>query len=99
MKMIPTGDYLLLKKREETKSAGGIIMTPQQSSLVHADVVDAGPGIFTQTGDRIAMDIKPGNTVIVRSELLSGHSNRVELNNEKFYLVRASEILMVAHDE
>jgi co-chaperonin GroES (HSP10) len=94
MKMFPTGDYLLLKKREDVKSNGGIILSSQQGSLVYADVVAAGPGIFTQTGDRIKMDFKEGQVVITRSDLLTGSSNRVELDGEKYYLVRASEILM-----
>jgi co-chaperonin GroES (HSP10) len=94
MKMIPTGDYLLLEKQEESKTASGIILTGKENTLVHAKVVATGPGIFTQTGDRIKMDIQKGQTVVTRADLLQGRSNQIDVEGNKYYLVRASEILM-----
>ena len=99
MKMIPTGDYLLLEKQEESKTASGIILTGKENTLVHAKVIAAGPGIFTQTGDRIKMDVQEGQTVVTRADLLQGRSNQIDVDGNKYYLVRASEILMADVNE
>jgi len=98
MKFKPMGDYLLVKKQagqEKTKS--GIILTGDNDTYGYADVIDVGPGIFTQTGDRIAMACKVGDTIIVPNRLLSGNNgNEVKINDEKYLLVRESEVVMVS---
>ena len=59
MKMKPMGDQLLLKAHEtQTKTKSGIILTATNDVYGYADVIDAGPGLFTQTGDRIPMTVK-----------------------------------------
>ena len=59
MKMKPMGDQLLLKKREgQETTKSGIILTSGTANYEYADVVATGPGLFTQTGDRIPMTIK-----------------------------------------
>ena len=98
MKFKPMGDYLFVKKQagqEKTKS--GIILTGDNDTYGYADVIDAGPGIFTQTGDRIAMACKVGDTIIVPKRLLSGNNgNEVKINDEKYLLVREAEVVMVS---
>ena len=98
MKFKPMGDYLLVKKQagqEKTKS--GIILTGDNDAYGYADVIDVGPGIFTQTGDRIAMACKVGDTIIVPNRLLSGNNgNEVKINDEKYLLVREAEVVMVS---
>jgi len=98
MKFKPMGDYLLVKKQagqEKTKS--GIILTADSDAYGRADVIDAGPGIFTQTGDRITMACKVGDVVIVPTRVLSGNNgNEVKIDGEKYLLVREAEVVMVS---
>ena len=97
MKMKPMGDQILLKKQsgqETTKS--GIILTANAANYEYADVEAVGPGLFTQTGDRIPMTCKVGDTVLLHSRLLKG-DNEVTFEDEKYVLVRESEIAMVSN--
>ena len=97
MKMKPMGDQILLKKQsgqETTKS--GIILTANAANYEYANVEAVGPGLFTQTGDRIPMTCKVGDTVLLHSRLLKG-DNEVTFEDEKYVLVRESEIAMVSN--
>ena len=98
MKMRPMGDHLLLKrKQDESKTKSGIIMSANESVYGYAEVIAAGPGIFTQTGDRISMTSKPGDTVIAPSRVLSGkNGNEITFEDERYVLVRESEIVMIS---
>ena len=90
------GDQVLLKKQKgQEKTKSGIILTSGQDNYEYADVVAVGPGLFTQTGDRIPMTCKIGDTVLLHGRLLKG-DNEVKFENEKYVLVRESEISMVS---
>ena len=98
MKMKPMGDQILLKKQEgQETTKSGIILTANASNYEYADVQAVGPGLFTQTGDRIPMTCKVGNTVLLHSRLLKG-DNEVTFGDEKYVLVRESEIAMVSNN-
>ena len=100
MKMKPMGDQLLLKAKEQKeKTYKGIILTTGTSEFGYADVIATGPGLFTQTGDIIPMTCKVGDVVMAPMRLLSGkNGNEVVLEEEKYLLVRESEISMVSTD-
>ena len=94
--MKPMGDFVLLQKEEgqETTKAG-IILTSNTSNHVQAEVIACGPGLFTQTGDRIPMTVKPGNTVMITEQSSKQH-NQIKLDDEVYVLLRESEIMMVS---
>ena len=98
MKMKPMGDQILVKsKKNENKTKSGIIISAESSEYGYAEVIAVGPGIFTQTGDRISMTCKSGDTVIAPARLLSGkNGNEITFEDEKYILVRESEIVMVS---
>ena len=98
MKMKPMGDQLLLKSREvSTKTKSGIILTANEDVYGYAEVIDVGPGLFTQTGDRIPMTAVKGDTVIASESRLSGkNGNQIKLNDEEYVLVRESDIAMIS---
>ena len=98
MKMKPMGDQILLKKKEgQETTKSGIILTSGTANYEYADVIAVGPGIFTQTGDRIKMTCKVGNVVLLHSRLLKG-DNEITLDDEQYVLVRESEISMVSNN-
>jgi len=98
MKMRPMGDQLLLKAKEDSnKTKSGIILTGSDVQYGYAEVISVGPGLYTQTGDKIPMTCKIGDTVIAPTRLLSGkNGNEVKLEHEPYLLVRESEIAMVS---
>jgi co-chaperonin GroES (HSP10) len=100
MKMRPMGDQLLLKAKEQKeKTYKGIILTTNASEYGYADVIAVGPGLFTQSGNRIPMTCRTGDVVMAPSRLLSGkNGNEVVLEDVKYLLVRESEISMVSTD-
>ena len=96
MKMKPMGDKILLKTQEgQETTKGGIILTANQNNYSYADVVAVGNGLFTQTGDRIPMSTNVGDVVLIHSRLTKG-DNEIELEDEKYILVRESEVEMVS---
>ena len=97
MNMKPMGDQILLKKKErQTKTKSGIILTANTNNYEYAEVISVGPGLFTQTGDRIPMTVKEGNTILLHSRLLKG-DNEVIIEDEKYVLVRESDISMISN--
>ena len=96
--MKPMGDQLLLKSREvSTKTKSGIILTANEDVYGYADVIDVGPGLFTQTGDIIPMTCKVGDTVLASESRLSGkNGNQIKIDDESYVLVRESDIAMVS---
>ena len=99
MKMKPMGDFVLLKTHEgqETTKAG-IILTSNTTNHVQADVIATGPGLFTQTGDRIPITVKIGDTVMVTNQSAKQH-NQIKLEDESYVLLRESEIVMVSTEK
>ena len=96
MKMRPMGDQILLKKKEgQEKTKGGIILSANISNYEYAEVISVGPGLFTQTGDRIPMTCKVGDTVLLHGRLLKG-DNEVTFEDTNYVLVRESEVAMVS---
>ena len=99
MKMRPMGDQLLLEpKANENKTKSGIIMSADSAVYGYAVVIAAGPGLYTQTGDRIPMSCKIGDTVVAPVSKLSGkNGNEITFDDKKYVLVRESEISMVSN--
>ena len=96
MKMRPMGDQVLLKAKEkQEKTKSGIILTANSNNYEYAEVIAVGGGLFTQTGDRIPMTVKIGDTAMLHARLLKG-DNEVTFDDEKYVLVRESEISMIS---
>lgn len=88
----PMGDQVLLKvadKQEKTKS--GIIVMTGMDDFVNAEVIVTGDGLFTQTGDRIPITLKPGDNVFIHAANI-GDQKKIKLEGEDYVLVRESDI-------
>lgn len=87
----PLDDRIVVEPQEaESKTAGGILLPdsakekPQQGK-----VVAAGPGKLSETGQRLAMSVKVGDTVLYGK--YSGSD--VEVAGKEIKIMRESELL------
>jgi co-chaperonin GroES (HSP10) len=60
----------------------------------YANVVKTGPGLFTQTGDRIPMAVHIGDEIMIHSNQIGDHKE-ISIDGEKYHLVRESEIALI----
>ena len=87
MKLKPIGDLILVKEQEKIdKTKSGIIIPDSvENDYVYANVISVGPGLFTQTGDRIPMTVKPGDSVVLHKNQ-SGSNKKIKLDIKKCYV-------------
>ena len=99
MKMQPMGDQVLLQEQEKKETTeGGIILVDgaYDEEFVYANVIAVGPGLFTQTGNRIPMSVTKGDTVLISKNNLGGQK-KVKFDGVEYILVREMEISMVSN--
>lgn len=92
----PLGDRVLLTElnTDTEKTAGGIIIpdSVKLEDVKRAKVESVGPGLYTQSGVSIPMNVNVGDEVIIPPY----HQGiEVKINGQKYILLRESEILMV----
>ena len=91
----PLGDRVLLSEIEvQEQKIGGIIIpdSVKLEDVKRAIVESVGPGIYTQNGTLIPMNVEVGDEVILPPY---HQGQEVKLGGEKYLLLRESEILMV----
>lgn len=93
MKIRPLQDRVIVKRIEEDeKTKGGIIIPdtakekPQQGKIVAV-----GPGRVSDSGEKVAMEVKVGDIVLYGK--YSG--TEVTIDNEDLLIMRESDILAV----
>ena len=92
MKLVPLGDRVVLKQLEaETTTKSGIVLPGREKEKPQqAEVIAVGPGGVVD-GKEVKMEVKAGDQVIYSK--YSG--TEVKLEEEKFIIVRQSDILAV----
>ena len=97
MKIRPLQDRILVKRiEEEEKTKGGIIIPdsakekPQQGK-----VIAAGPGKVDEKGNRIAMEVKKGDTILFGK--YSG--NEIRIGEDEHLIMREDDVLAVIEKE
>ena len=99
MKMQPMGDQVLILEQEKSdKTKSGIILVDAgyDEEFVYANVIAVGPGLFTQTGNRIPMSVKKDDVVLISKNNL-GTQKKIKFDNIDYILVREMEISMVSN--
>ena len=89
----PIGDRVLVRRDEaEEETKGGIFVPatvrnpPQQGT-----VVAVGEGVYTESGNLIPLQAKPGNALLFGSHC----GNEIEFNHETLVMLSAREMLAV----
>ena len=93
MKVKPLADRVLVKpeEEEEVKKGGIIIPDTAKEKPQQGKVVAVGPGKLSETGQRIAPDVKVGDTILYGK--YSG--NEVSVDGEDYLIMREGDILAV----
>ena len=93
MKMKPLEDRVIVKQSEaETKTSGGIVLPDSaQEKPQRGKVVACGPGKLLDSGERGEMSVKKGNEVFYGKYA----GCEVEIDEEKYVILRESDILAV----
>ena len=93
MNIRPLNDRILVKRLEqEEKTAGGIIIPDSaKEKPAEGEVIAVGPGKMNDAGERIAVDVKPGDKV-----LFSKYGGTdVKFDGQDYLIMREDDILGV----
>jgi chaperonin GroES len=96
MKMKPLGDRIVVERLEEELKKGSIIIPdtakekPQQGK-----VIAVGEGRFDETGKRIPMDTKKGDTILFGK--YSG--NEIKIDDKEYLIMREDDVLAIIEKE
>ena len=97
MKAKPLGDRVLIEQSKTTERSSGGLIIPDTVDGLHkkGTVVAVGTGLFTQTGDKIGMTVREGDTVLFDK---AHEKKTVKVEDNDYILMRESDILMVLTD-
>lgn len=93
MKLKPLADRVIVRQSEaEEKTPSGIVLPDTaKEKPTKGKVVAVGPGKFDEKGKRMELGVREGDTVYYGK--YSGTD--VEINGEKFVILRESDVLGV----
>ncbi len=90
MKIKPLGDRVIVKplEKEEEKIGGIIIPDTAKEKPQEGHVEAVGPGKLTESGNRLQMNVKEGDTVLYGK--YSG--TEVKINGDEFLIMHEDDI-------
>jgi len=93
MKIRPLQDRVVIKRMEEERTSAGGIVIPDTATEkpIRGKVIAVGPGKVLDNGQKRAIDVKVGDTVLFGK--YSG--NEIKINNEEYLVIRKDDILGV----
>ncbi len=91
MKIHPLGDRILIKRVEETEQVSGGIIIPDtaKEKPQEAEVVAVGPGRRADDGDLIALDVQPGQHILIGKYA----GNEIEVDGEECVILSEDDVL------
>ena len=92
-KVAPLADRVVVKATEESEQMRGGLYIPDtaKEKPQQGEVIAAGPGRFDENGNRLTMDVKPGDKVLYGK--YSG--TEVTIDGEQLLILRESDILAI----
>ena len=93
MNVKPLADHILVHRIEEKETAkGGIIIpdTAKEKPQV-GEVVAVGPGRTTEDGERIAMEVKKGDRILIGKY----NGTEVKIDGTEYTILREGDVLGV----
>jgi chaperonin GroES len=95
MDMRPLHDRVLVRRLEESETRVGSIVIPDSAKEKpqQAEVVAVGNGKLLENGERVAVEVKPGDRILFGK--YSGSDIKIE--GSEYLILREDEILGVLH--
>jgi chaperonin GroES len=92
-KVTPLGDRLLVKpkQREEVTKSGIVLPDTATEKPQEGTVVSVGPGALDESGKRIAMDVKAGDTVLFAKYA----GTEFKMEGEDHLILKQSDVLAI----
>ncbi len=96
MNLKPLGDRVVVKpsEQEEVTSSGIFLPETAKEKPQQGKVIATGPGARKENGERIAMDVKVGDTVLYAK--YAGTS--IKLDGEEYLILKESDILAIVEN-
>ncbi len=97
MNISPISDHILLEPIKDEKITASGIIIPDTAAEEHpqrAKVIAIGPGKPNDKGDRVAMTVKPGDTVIFKKYGPDEFKMRDASGKEVEYLIAKEEDIL-----
>ncbi|MEW6535271.1 MAG: co-chaperone GroES [Candidatus Auribacterota bacterium] len=93
MKVTPLYDRLLVKRTEaEEKSKGGIILPDTaKEKPKQGTVVSVGKGKYNDKGERIALTVKEGDTILFSSYA----GTEIKIDGTDYLIMREDDVLAI----
>jgi chaperonin GroES len=93
MKIRPLYDRLLVKRIDTKEQIRGGIIIPDtaKEKPMEATVEAVGEGKFDESGKRIPLDVKKGDSVLIGKYA----GTEIKLNDEEFLILREDEVLAI----
>ncbi|WP_418765891.1 co-chaperone GroES [Mailhella sp.] len=91
--MKPLNDRVLVKRLEsEEKTAGGLfIPDAAKEKPSKGEVIACGPGKLNEKGERVAMEVKPGDVVLFAKYA----GTEIKVNGADHIIMREDDILAI----
>ncbi|MGL4461552.1 MAG: co-chaperone GroES [Planctomycetia bacterium] len=95
LKLKPLDDRVVVRAADsEEKTAGGIVLPDRaKEKQQKGEVVAVGPGRLLDSGERAALSVKVGDTVLFGKYA----GNEVKVDGEDLKIMRESDILAKVH--
>jgi len=93
LKLKPLGDRLVVKPLEEEEITPSGIVLPEtaKEKPQKGEVLSVGPGARNDDGDRVAMDISVGDTILFAKY----GGTEIKLEGDKLLILRESDVLAI----
>jgi chaperonin GroES len=91
--LTPILDRVVIKRDEEDKKSKGGVLLPETGRVAQTrgKVVAVGPGRFTISGERMVMEVAPGDRVL----FVANASHEFDIEDEKYLVIGQEQILCV----
>jgi chaperonin GroES len=92
----PLGSRVVVEPVEQEEITAGGIVLPEtaKEKPQKGTILSVGPGDRDEDGDRIAMDVKVGDTVLFAKYA----GTEIKLNNKKLLILKESDVLAILVD-
>ncbi|MBI4721037.1 MAG: co-chaperone GroES [Chitinivibrionia bacterium] len=93
MKIHPLADRVLVKPSEQPEVKKGSIIIPDtaKEKPQEGEVIAVGKGRLTDSGERIALEVKKGDKVLFRKYA----GTEININDENYLILSETEILAI----